>query len=306
LKYKDVCGLEVSYSPNGSSAGIQAIIDGTANFGASDALLTEEQLKSAEKSAGKLLTIPMTAGAVAVIYNLEGTGGGDLNLTGTVLADIYLEKITRWNDAAIAALNPGMNLPDALIAVVHRADSSGTSNIFTNYLDKISPEWHDKVGTGNSPAWPVGIGGEKNAGVASYVEMISNSIGYVELAYAIESGLPYAKLQNADGFFIKPTVESASAATGSGVLPSDMRVMITNAAGAEAYPIVGFTWILVHADQKDAEKGKALADFLWWALHDGQLDCDDLHYAKLSSDALAKAELLVGSMNHNGVPFITA
>ncbi len=305
-KYFTLTGTKINYQAVGSGAGITAITNGTVNFGASDGLLSDTQLKAVQDAYGTLITIPMTAGAVAVIYNISGVPTQQLKLVDDVLANIYLGTITKWNAPAIAALNPGLTLPNATIAVVHRSDGSGTTNIFTNYLDKVSTLWHSQVGTANSVNWPTGIGASGNAGVAGSVQQTPNSIGYVELAYAIENKLAYAQLKNASGAYILPSVASATAAANGVTLPDNMRVMITNSSDPAAYPIVGFTWILVYTNQPDKAKGKALVNMLWWAIHDGQKDCAGLNYAELSSAAVAKAEALVKSIKYQGQPLFTS
>ena len=304
IEYARLTGVEVNYQAIGSSAGINAITSGTVNFGASDGLLTDAQLKAAQDAYGELITIPMTAGSEAIVYNISGIASGQLKLSGEVLANIFLGAITKWNDPAITALNSGVNLPNADITVVHRSDGSGTTNIFTNYLDNVSNTWHSQVGTANSVNWPTGLGGQGNAGVAGAVQQTPNSIGYVELAYAIENSLPYAQLQNAAGNFVTPAIESTTAAANGVTLPDNMRVMITNSSDPAAYPICGFTWILVYANQTDQAKGTALANMLWWAIHDGQSYSAGLNYAPLSSAATAKAEALVKSVKCQGEAII--
>lgn len=304
-KYFALTSTKINYQSVGSGAGITAITNGTVNFGASDGILTQAQLDAAQAAYGTLVTIPMTAGAEAVIYNLSGITTGQLKLTGEVLANIYLGVITKWNDPALATLNPTLTLPNAIIATVHRSDSSGTTNIFTNYLDKVSPAWHAGPGTANSVSWPndskgTGIGGSGNAGVAGSVQQTPNSIGYVELAYAMQNSLPYAQLKNAAGNYTSPSVASATAAANGVTLPDDARIMITNSSDAAAYPIVGFTWILVYTNQTDKIKGTALVNMLWWAIHTGQSDCPALYYAQLSSAAVLKAEALVKSIKYQG------
>jgi phosphate transport system substrate-binding protein len=307
-KYATATGVKVNYQSVGSGAGITAITNGTVNFGASDGLLTQAQLDAAQAAYGTLVTIPMTAGAEAVVYNLSGIATGQLKLTGDVLANIYLGTITKWNDPAIATLNPTLALPNAIIATIHRSDSSGTTNIFTNYLDKVSTQWQKAnggPGTANSVTWPTdakgtGIGGSGNAGVAGSVQQTPNSIGYVELAYATQNNMPYAQIKNSAGNYISPSVASATAAANGVTLPDDMRVMITNSTEATAYPIVGFTWILAYTNQTDQAKGTALVNMLWWAIHTGQADCASLYYAQLSSAAVTKAEALIKSIKYQG------
>ena len=246
----------------------------------------------------------MSSGSIAVIYNIASVKSGELKLTGTILADIYLKKILKWNDPAIASLNPQLGLPDANIAVVHRSDSSGTTNIFTNYLSKVSNDWATNVGSANSVNWPGDIGGSGNPGVASQVQQISNSIGYVELAYALQNNLTFAILQNASGVFVLPTLASTTAAATDVNLPANMKIMLTNSSNKDAYPIVGFTWILVYQNQQDAGKGAELVNFLWWAVHDGMSYATDLTYAPLSADAASKAETLIASITYQGQPLL--
>jgi phosphate transport system substrate-binding protein len=304
LEYNTLKSVKVNYQAVGSSAGINAITNGTVNFGASDGLLSATQLKAAQDAYGLLLTIPMTSGSVALTYNIPGVASEQLKLSGEVLADIFLGTIKKWNDPAIIALNAGLGLPNTDIATVHRSDGSGTTNIFTNYLDKVSATWNTQVGTANSVNWPGGIGGQGNAGVAGAVQQTPNSIGYVELAYALENKLAYALLKNSAGNFIKPTIASTTAAANGVTIPDDMRVMITNSADPAAYPIVGFTWILVYANQTNEARGIALANMLWWVIHDGQAYCAALNYAPLSPAAVAKAELLVKSIKYQGQAII--
>ena len=299
-EYATLTGVKINYQGVGSGAGITAITNGTVDFGASDGIMTQAQIDAAQAAYGTILTIPMTAGAEAIVYNIPGITTGQLKLTPEVLAAIYLGTITKWNDGSITSLNPTLTLPNAAIATVHRSDSSGTTNIFTNYLDKVSPQWHTQVGTANSVNWPNGIGGSGNAGVAGSVQQTPNSIGYVELAYAIQNSLPYAQLKNASGAYILPSVASATAAANGVTLPDDMRIMITNSADPAAYPIVGFTWLLVYVNQTDQAKGTALVNILWWATHAGQADCAGLNYAQLSSVAVTKAENLIKSIKYQG------
>jgi len=257
--YKDT-GIEINYQPIGSGGGINQITERTVDFGASDGIMTDVQQTKAEEANGSILHIPMTSGAVAVIYNISGISSGKLNLTGDVLADIYLKKITKWNDYRIADINPDITLPDTDIAVVHRSDGSGTTYIFTNYLSKISTDWAIDVGNATSVDWPGDIGGEKNAGVAGQVQQLPNSIGYVELAYALQNNIAFANLENEAGNFISPSLETTTRAAEGITLPDDMKVMLTNSSNPEAYPIVGFTWILVYENQRDKGKGETIVN----------------------------------------------
>ncbi|MBI4181104.1 MAG: phosphate ABC transporter substrate-binding protein PstS [Chloroflexi bacterium] len=303
-EYNKLTGVQVNYQSIGSGGGIQQITAGTVDFGASDGVMTDGQVAAAEAAGGPILHIPMTSGAEAIVYNIPGKSSG-LKLTPDVLADIYLKKITRWNDPKVVSLNTNMALPDMAIAVVHRSDGSGTTYIFTNYLSKVSPEWKEKVGNANSVNWPGDIGGQGNAGVAGQVAQIPGAIGYVELAYALQNKMPYATLQNASGNYIVPTLAATTKATEGVTLPDDMKVMLTNSTNPDAYPIVGFTWILAYVNQTDKAKGQTLVSFLWWATHDGQQFTEPLGYAKLSSLAVTKAENEILSINYQGQPLLT-
>jgi len=303
--YNKLTGVQINYQGVGSGAGINQITNGTVDFGASDAIMTADQQTKAEVAGGPILHIPMTSGAVAVIYNLSGITSGTIKLTGDVLAKIYLKTITKWNDPQITALNPGLNLPDTAIAVVHRSDGSGTTFIFTNYLAKVSNDWSTKVGNATSVNWPGDIGAEKNAGVAGAVQQTPGAIGYVELAYAIQNNLPWVLLQNAAGNYEAPSLDGTTKATIGVTLPDDMKIMITNSTNPDAYPICGFTWILVYQHQTDQAKGLAIVNMLWWAIHDGQQYGAALDYAALSSAAVAKAEAEILSITYNGQPLLS-
>jgi len=303
-EYNKLTGVKVNYQAIGSGGGISQITEGTVDFGASDGIMSADQISKAETKSGPILHIPMTSGAVALIYNVPNIGG-QLKLTGDVLADIYLKKIAKWNDPAIAALNPSLKLPDAAIAVVYRSDGSGTTYIFTNYLSRVSPEWKDKVGNATSVKWAGDIGGEKSAGVAGQVQQNPNSIGYVELAYALQNKLAVATLQNAAGNFIEPSLAATTKAAEGVTLPDDMKVMLTNSANPDAYPIVGFTWLLVYVNQKDKAKGEALVKTMWWAIHDGQKYTEALSYASLAPAAVVKAENAILSIKYQGQPLLS-
>jgi phosphate transport system substrate-binding protein len=242
-------------------------------------------------------------GAVVVTYNLAGVTQ-KLHFSPDVVADIFLGKIRKWNDPRIAADNAGEKLPASDITVVHRSEGSGTSAVFTDYLSKVSPEWKEKVGAGPSPSWPVGIGGKGNEGVTGQVKNTPNTIGYVELAYALQNNLPAAQVKNAGGAFVDASIESvtAAAAASAGNTPEDLRVSITNAPGANVYPISSYTYILVYKNQKDATKGKALVDFLWWGIHDGQSFAKPLEYATLPADIVKRAEAKLTSITSGGTP----
>jgi phosphate transport system substrate-binding protein len=299
------CDVQINYQSVGSGAGISQITAQTVDFGASDGIMTDEQVAAAEAAGGPILHIPMTSGAVAIIVNLPGIEQGQLKLAPDVLADIYLEEITKWNDPRITDLNPDLSLPDSDIAVVHRADGSGTTFIFTNYLSKVSQQWQDQVGNATAVQWPTGIGGEKNDGVAQQVKQISGAIGYVELAYAIQNNLTWAAMENASGKYVEPTLEATTAAAEGVTIPDDTKVMITNSDNPNAYPIAGFTWILAYVNQTDKAKGETLVYYLWWCIHDGQQYSTDLLYAPLSSDVVKKAEAEIKSIEYQGQPLLT-
>lgn len=268
--------VRFNYQSIGSGGGQKQILAQTVDFGASDGPMSDENLA---KAPGKLLHIPTVAGAVVVTYNLEGAP--QLKLDGETIAGIYLGEIRKWNDAKIAALNPGAKLPDADIVVVHRSDGSGTTYIFTDYLSKVSADWKSKVGNNTSMKWPAGLGGKGNEGVSGQVRQTPNSIGYVELIYALQNKMPYADLKNQAGEFVKATLESVTAALATAEIPDDFRFSMTNAPGKDAYPIAGATWLLVYQQQKDAAKGKKLVEFLRWAEKDGEKMAKDLDYAPL-------------------------
>ena len=290
--------VRMDYQSIGSGGGIKQLKEQTVDFGASDAPMTDEDLKSAP---GEILHIPTVLGAVVVTYNLDGLKQ-PLRFSPDVIADIFLGKIKKWNDAKIMADNPGVTLPSNDITVVHRSDSSGTSAVFTDYLSKVSAEWKEKVGAGIAPSWPTGIGGKGNEGVTGQVKNTPNTIGYVELAYALKNNLPVAHVKNASGNFVEPSIDSVTAAaSGSAAsMPEDLRVSITNAAGPQAYPISSYTYILVYKNQKDATKGKTLVEFLWWGIHDGENFAKELQYAPLPADIVKKAETKINSVTANG------
>jgi phosphate transport system substrate-binding protein len=292
--------IKIDYQSIGSGGGIKQIQAQTVDFGASDAPMTDADLKAAP---GELLHIPTVLGAVVLTYNLPAAAK-PLRFSPEVIADIFLGKITKWNDARIKADNADATLPAADITVVHRAESSGTSFVFTDYLSKVSPEWKTKVGTDKSPKWPVGQGGKGNEGVTGQIKQQPNTIGYVELNYAVQNKLPVALIKNASDKFVEPTIEAvtAAAAVSAGTTPDDLRVSITNAVGADVYPISSYTYILVYRDQKDAVKGKALVDFLWWGIHDGEQFAKALQYAPLPQDIVKRAEVKINSITSGGKP----
>ena len=280
-EYKKVDpSVSFNYQPIGSGGGQKQIIEGTVDFGASDGPMSNESLA---KASVKILHIPTVAGAVAITYNLPGVD--TLKLDGPTLANIYLGKITKWNDPAIAGLNGVTKLPAADIAVAHRADGSGTTFIFTDYLGAVSPDWKAKVGKPNTTVnWPAGLGGKGNDGVAGLVKQTPGAIGYVELIYASQNKLQTAELKNADGAYVKPTLEGITAAVATATIPDDFRFSMVNAPGHDSYPIAGVTWLLVYEQQKDAAKGKALVGFLKWALTEGEKEAKALDYAPLPDE----------------------
>jgi phosphate transport system substrate-binding protein len=271
--------VRFNYQSIGSGGGQKQILAQTVDFGASDGPMSDDNLA---KAPGKILHIPTVAGADAVAYNLPGNP--DLKLDGDAVAGIFLGQIKKWNDPKLAALNPGANLPDQEIVVVHRSDGSGTTFIFTDYLSKVSPEWKEKVGTNTSVNWPTGLGGKGNEGVAGQIKQTPGALGYVELIYAIQNKMPYAAVKNASGNFVKPSVESVTAAIATAQIPDDFRFSMTNAPGANSYPIAGATWLLVYEQQKDASKGKKLVEFLKWALTKGEDMAKQLDYAPLPAE----------------------
>jgi phosphate transport system substrate-binding protein len=268
--------VRFNYQSIGSGGGQKQILAQTVDFGASDGPMSDENLA---KAPGKLLHIPTVAGAVVMSYNLSGNPA--LKFDGETIADIYLGKIKKWNDPKIAALNPGVKLPDSDIVVVHRSDGSGTTYIFTDYLSKVSPEWKQKVGNNTSVKWPTGIGAKGNEGVSGQVKQVPGAIGYVELIYALQNKMDFAEIKNAAGQVVKPSLESVTAALSTAEIPDDFRFSMTNAPGPDAYPISGATWLLVYQEQKDPAKGKKLVEFLKWALSKGQGMANALGYAPL-------------------------
>jgi phosphate transport system substrate-binding protein len=290
--------VRIDYQSIGSGGGIKQLKEQTVDFGASDAPMKDEDLKAAP---GEILHIPTVLGAVIITYNLEGVNT-PLRFSSEVIADVFLGKIKKWNDPKIAADNPGVKLPASDITVVTRSDGSGTSAVFTDYLSKVSPEWKEKVGAGTSPKWPVGISGKGNEGVTGAVKNTPNTIGYVELAYAVQNKLPVAHVKNSSGNFIEPSIDAVTAAASGSAAntPEDLRVSITNASGPQAYPISSYTYILVYKNQKDAAKGKVLVDFLWWGIHDGESFAKELQYAPLPADIVKRAEVKINAVTAGG------
>jgi phosphate transport system substrate-binding protein len=271
--------VRFNYQSIGSGGGQKQILAQTVDFGASDGPMSDDNLA---KAPGKVLHIPTVAGAVVVTYNLPGNPS--LKLDGDAVAGIFLSQLKKWNDPKITALNPGISLPDQEIVVVHRSDGSGTTYIFSDYLSKVSSEWKSKVGTNTSVNWPTGLGGKGNEGVSGQVKQTPGALGYVELIYAIQNKMPYAEIKNSAGEFLKPTLESVTAAMATANIPEDFRFSMTNAPGASSYPIAGATWLLIYEQQKDPTKGKKLVEFLRWALTKGEEMAKDLNYAPLPAE----------------------
>ncbi len=284
--HKQNSNIQINYQPVGSGAGIRQVLAGTVDFGASDGPMDDKQLAEAPF---KVLHFPTVLGADVPTYNIPGVTQ-ELNFTPEALVGIFLGKIARWNDAAITGANRGVSLPNSDIVVVHRSDGSGTTYIWTDYLSKVSEEWKTKVGKGTSVNWPVGLGGKGNEGVAGLVKQTPNSIGYVELIYAIQNNLAYGRVRNAAGVFVKADLASVSAAAAGAAksIPDDFRVSITDPPGNTAYPIASFTWLLVPANIQDAKKRKVIADFLRWMLKDGQKYAEPLAYAQLPKQVVER------------------
>jgi phosphate transport system substrate-binding protein len=296
--YANKTGVKINYQPIGSGGGIKQFTEGTVDFGASDAPMSDEEIAKLKSPA---FHIPTVLGAVCITYNIPELKQ-PLNLTGPILAEIYLGKITKWNAPEIVALNKGVALPNKDILVVHRSDGSGTSYIFTDYLTSVSPAWASGPGKGKDVQWPVGLGGKGNEGVAGQVKQVPGSIGYVELAYIRQNKLPFALMKNAAGTFVAPSIESITeAAAGIATkLPAttDFRVSIVNAPGKDAYPISSFTYLLVYQTQTDAAKGKKLVDFIKWAIHDGEAAAPTLDYAPLPKNVVAMLDKRLGAVKN--------
>ncbi|SRR5665213_116537 len=295
-EYNKATGTQVNYQSIGSGGGIQQFISKTVDFGATDAFLTADE---DSKVGGPALDLPVVLGAVCVTYNIPGVDTG-LKLTSKALVDIFMGKVTKWNDPEIAESNPDVTLPDLSITVAHRSDGSGTTNIFTSYLSKVSTAWSTSAGWGKAVSWPVGVGGKGNEGVAGLVKQISGAIGYVELAYCNQNKMAVAKLKNKAGNYVAPSIESTTAAAEGALkrMPEDYKIMITNAAGENAYPISGFSWIVVRVNQDDAVKGKALVDLLNWVLATGNSEVSDLYYAPLPDSLIDKVKASVATIKY--------
>lgn len=302
-EYHKKTGLQINYQSVGSGAGISQITHKTVDFGATDAPLNTAQEK---KAKGTVLHIPITAGAVVLSYNLP-TLKQPLKMNPSVIAAIFLGKITTWNDTKIAEINPGAALPNKKIVVAHRSDGSGTTSIFTTYLSKISKEWKEKVGKGTSMNWPVGLGGKGNEGVSGLIKQTPGAIGYIELAYAIQNKMPYATVQNKAGNFIKPSIKSVTAAANIDI-PADAKISLTNTEALDGYPLSSFSWLIIYQEQHFGKntkaKAKKLAHLIYWMVHEGQQYSSALDYAPLSQAAVQRATELLKKTTYNGKPIL--
>jgi phosphate transport system substrate-binding protein len=285
--------VNFNYQSIGSGGGQRQLLNGTVDFGASDAPMTDESMS---KAPGKILHFPVVAGGVAIAYNLPG--GPKIKIDGATIADIYLGKVKKWNDARIAGQNPGVTLPDTDIVPVYRTDGSGTTFIFTDYLSSVSPDWSSKVGKNTSVNWPTGLGGKGSEGVAGQVRQLPGAIGYVELAYAIQNNMPYADVRNAAGSYVAPSPASVSAALSTANIPDDFRFSMVNAPGASSYPIAGASWILIYQHQKDASHGEKLVKFLKWAIVQGQTISPSLEYAPLPDNVQQRELKLLDTVTY--------
>jgi phosphate transport system substrate-binding protein len=284
--------IQINYQSIGSGGGIRQVLAGTLDFGASDGPMTDEQLSQAKF---KILHIPTVLGAVVPAYNIPGVSA-ELKFSPDVLADIFLGKITTWNDPRIVKENQGVTLPATQIVVVHRSDGSGTTYIFTDYLSKVSKEWKDSVGKGTSVSWKGGMGGKGNEGVAGYIRNIQGSIGYIELIYALQNKINFGTVKNAAGVYVKASLDSTTAAAASAKMPPDFRVSITNAPGKDSYPIASFTWLLIPQPSKDPKKGQVIKDFLQWMSTDGQKMTEQLSYAPLPQSVVAQEAAVIKNL----------
>ena len=284
--------VQINYQPIGSGGGIQQVSVGTVDFGASDVGMTDAQMKAAKTP---IQLIPTVMGSVVPAYNIPGVKE-ELKFTPEVLANIFLGKVTSWNDASIQKINPDVKLPNQTINVVHRSDGSGTTGVFTDYLSKVSPEWKSTVGSGTSVKWPVGIGGKGNDGVAGTIRAVDGAIGYVELIYALSNHITFGSVQNKAGVFVKANLQNTSAAADGVKIPDDYRVSITNSPNKDAYPIATFTWLLIPKKPSDGNKGKVIKDFLAWMIDDGQKMVEALDYAPLPSELQSRVKKTISSL----------
>ena len=311
--YNSKCGVQVNYQSVGSGAGVKDWQQNTVDFGASDAYLADSEIAAAAAN-GAPVEVPTTFGAVVVAYNLSGLSG-TIKMTPDIIANIFLGKITTWNDPALAAANPGLNLPSTAISVVHRSDGSGTTSIFTHYLTAVSTDWVTTVGAGDptksaakTVTWPVGQGASGNEGVTQGIKGTDGAVGYIDVAYAIQNQIPFGDVQNKSANFITASLASIAAAANLPSYPVDLRFNLTNTDAAQGYPIAGTTWIIVYKDlskvMKSQDRANSLVDFIWWAIHDGQADAAPLDYGSLPANLLAQDEAAVRSINWAGAPLL--
>ena len=312
-EYNAKCSVKINYQSIGSGGGVKQWTADTVDFGASDAYLKDSEIQAAAGN-GEAVHIPMTFGAVVVAYNLPGLTS-PLKMTGDVVSGLFTGKIARWNDAALKALNPGLDLPDLEVSVVHRSDGSGTTSIFTTYLTSASQDWVDAVGRGDptksagkTVEWPVGLGASGNEGVTQGISQTEGAVGYIELAYALENRISFADVRNKSGNFITPTLESISAAANLPSYPADLRFNLADTESAQGYPITGTTWVIVYKDlsrvMKSRDRAEALVDFLWWAIHEGQGSAAALNYGSIPPNLLAQDEAAVKSINWAGAALL--
>lgn len=311
--YLAKCGVKINYQSIGSGGGVKAWQQNTVDFGASDAFLADSEIATAAAN-GTPVEIPTTFGAVVVAYNLTGLSA-PIKMTPDLIAGIFLGKITSWNDPALVAANPGLNLPSTAISVVHRSDGSGTTSIFTTYLTAVSPDWVTTVGggdktksAGKTVAWPVGQGASGNEGVTQGIKGTDGGVGYIDIAYAVENSIPFADVQNSSGNYITPSLASIAQAANLPSYPSDLRFNLANTASPQGYPIAGTTWIIVYQDLskvlKSQDRANALVDFIWWAIHDGQADAAPLVYGSLPPNLVAQDEAAVRSITWAGTALL--
>jgi phosphate transport system substrate-binding protein len=300
--YHKQLGVKVNYQAIGSGGGIKQVMSRTVDFGGTDAFMSDEDLKDLDNP---ILHIPICLGAVAVTYNLPGSP--TLNFSADVIADIFLGKIKKWNDEKLVAINPGMNLPDMAIVVVHRSDGSGTTFIFSDYLAKVSEEWKKRVGMGKSLSWPTGLGAKGNPGVAGLVKQLPGAIGYVELVYSLQNEMPVGSVSNRAGKYIEPSIGGVSLAADT-EMPEHTRVSITDTDAEDGYPISGFTWLILYQEQnyggRSREQASELVKLAWWMIHEGQGFAEPLHYAPLPDEAVSKAETILRSVVYAGKPLL--
>jgi phosphate transport system substrate-binding protein len=302
--YHDEYGVKINYQAIGSGGGIKQLTSHTVDFGGTDAFMSDEELA---KSDNPILHVPTCLGAVAITYNIPE--GPVVTFPPDVLADIFLGKITRWNDPRLAEANPDLTLPDMAIVVVHRSDGSGTTFIFSDYLSKVSPDWAKKVGAGKSLHWPAGLGAKGNPGVAGLVKQLPGSVGYVELVYSLQNKMPVGRIINKSGNAVEPSIESVSLAAAVD-LPEDTRISITDTGAELGYPLSGFTWVILYREQAydrhERNKAVELVRLLWWMIHEGQVHAEPLHYAPLPEKAVAIAEKILASVEYAGEPVLPA